>query len=155
MIPPKLRGIVETWIYVEAALFVIAEIVHASVFRLPYVDEPRIVPAAIIEAVCALMLVAVAREVRKDGLSARRAALAAQGVAIGAVGLGMFAMSIGLAPESALSLAYYRGLLAVLVAVFFVLASPLGRARTERESSDVTWSVMRTARSARGDARMA
>lgn len=152
MIHPKLRVIVETWILVEAVMFVIAEVAHSGI-DLPYLHEPQIVPAAIIEAVCALMLAAVAHEVRFNGMTARRAALAAHGVAISAVALGMFAVWLGLAPYTPIGMAYYRGLLGVLGFGFFVLALPW--ARTARESSEVTWTVISTARSARPEPRMA
>ena len=116
------RRLIETWLVAEALMFAFAAVVHSGVA----VSESRLIAAAIVEGVCAIMLLAAAAAVRHQRAFARRAAIAAHGVAIGSVGLGLVALWLGLAAHSSLGVAYQRGMFGLLIVVFLLLASPLG-----------------------------
>jgi hypothetical protein len=117
-----MKKLVETWLGAEALMFIVAAVVHSGLAH----SESRIIAAVIVEVVCAIMLLTAASAVRHGKPFARRAAMAAHGVAISAVGLGLVALWLGIAANTTLGVAYQRGMLGLLIAVFLLLASPLG-----------------------------
>ena len=95
-------------------------------------EEPRILPATIVECLCglALMVAAFAVLARKDW--AWTAATAAYGFALGGVLLGMTALALGAGPSTDLNTIYHRVMVVALVAVLALLISPTGRAALRR-----------------------
>ena len=132
-----MKKLVETWLGAEALMFIVAAVVHSGLAN----SESRLIAAVIVEVVCAVMLLAAAAAVRHRKPFARRAAIAAHGVAISAVGLGLVALWLGIAANTTLGVAYQRGMFGLLIAVFLLLASPVGaiafrRPRTRLENDD-------------------
>lgn len=117
-----MKKLVETWLGAEALMFIVAAVVHSGLAN----SESRLIAAVIVEVVCAIMLLAAALAVHHRKPFARRAAMAAHGVAISAVGLGLVALWLGIAAQTSLGVSYQRGMFGLLIAVFLLLASPLG-----------------------------
>jgi hypothetical protein len=111
-------------IAVEAATFFVGAVLHLGVPVLG-LDEPRIVPAAIVEGLCGAVLGAAALwYLRPDWGS--RIALVALAVATGGVLLGMVALAAGRGPSTPLNTAYHRTVLVALIATaLFILADRL------------------------------
>ena len=90
-------------------------------------EEPVIVPAAIVESLCGLAMSVAAYSVFARRGWAWTAALAAHAFALGGVLLGMAALAVGAGPSTELNTIYHRVMLVALVAVLALLLSPAGR----------------------------
>ena len=86
-----------------AVTFLLAAALHLGL-HLAAIAEPRIVPAAVVETLCALCLAVAALDVVAHATRAWSAALTAHLVSIAGVGLGMVALAMGLGPTTELSL---------------------------------------------------
>jgi len=91
-------------------------------------DEPRILPATVVECLCGLALAVAALAVLSRRSWAWTAATAAYGFALGGVLLGMAALAVGAGPSTDLNSIYHRVVLVALAAVLALLLSPVGRA---------------------------
>src|SRR2546426_2897252 len=104
----------------NAALFSFGALQHAGVAAGPF-HEPRIIPATIVEGLCALSLAWGAAAVFGARIRAWRAALIANLMALGGVALGIAALAAGAGPRTASNDLYHRimlGLIAVGVLIF-------------------------------------
>jgi hypothetical protein len=114
-----------------AATFFFGALLHLGV-RIPLgfavLAEPTILPATIVESLCALALSFGAFAVLTRMSFARTAAFAAHTFALGGVLLGVVALAVGAGPSTDLNTIYHRVMLVVLVAVLALLLSPTGRA---------------------------
>jgi hypothetical protein len=99
----------------NAALFVFGALQHAGV-AIGLLREPKIIPAAIVETLCALVLV-------WGGLAkARRAALTGNLVAITGIAIGMVALALGAGPRTASNDIYHVMMMLLATAALSVLA---------------------------------
>jgi hypothetical protein len=106
----------------NAALFVFGAVQHAGVPLGPF-REPRIIPAAIVEGLCAAALVWGALAIFERGRNAWRAGLIANLVALGGVLLGIAALAAGAGPRTASNDLYHRimlGLIGTALLLLFV-----------------------------------
>ena len=87
-----------------------------------------IVPASIVEIICALALVWGAVAVLRQSPKAWRAALLGNLVAILGVAIGMVSLAVGAGPRTASNDLYHRIMLALAAASLLVLIVPAGRA---------------------------
>jgi len=90
--------------------------------------EPVIVPASIVEIICALALVWGAVAVLRQSPKAWRAALLGNLVAILGGAIGMVSLAVGAGPRTASNDLYHRIMLALAAASLLVLIVPAGRA---------------------------
>jgi len=95
-------------------------------------EEPRILPATVVEGLCGLALAVAAFAVLARTGWARTAALAANAFALGGVLLGMAALALGAGPSTELNTIYHRVMVVALVAVLVLLISPTGRTALRR-----------------------
>ena len=84
---------------VNAALFVVGAILHMGVQVGP-LTEPRIVPATVVETICALALVAGALAPFYASGAAAAAAVASNIVALAGLALGAIALALGAGPRT-------------------------------------------------------
>jgi len=114
-----------------AATFFFGALLHLGV-RIPLgfavIAEPTILPATIVESLCALALSFGAFAVLTRMSFAWTAAFAAHAFALGGVMLGIVALAVGGGPSTDLNTIYHRVMLVALVAVLALLLSPTGRA---------------------------
>jgi hypothetical protein len=103
----------------NAALFVLGAVQHTGIPIGP-LHEPVIIPAAIVESICALTLIWGLVSVLTGSRHEWFAALAGNLVAIAGVALGMVALAAGAGPRTASNDLYHRIMLA-LSAVALVL----------------------------------
>src|SRR5260370_26321869 len=96
----------------EAVTFLFAALMHVGI-PLGF-SEPRIIPAAIVEGLCGLLLAVSACAVVARTTWAWGAALAAHLVAVAGVLLGIIALAIGAGPSTMANTIYHRGILGVL-----------------------------------------
>lgn len=129
-------------VLVEAASFLTGAYLHVG-GRLPLgfavLAEPRILDAAIVEAVCGLLLAGSAYAVLAQKQWTWQAVLAAQVISLGGVSLGVAALAAGLGPDTASNALYHRVMLVVLAGGIGLLwTSPLKAAlgTQTRESRD-------------------
>lgn len=120
---------------VFAATFFFGALLHLG-GRIPVgfavLDEPRILPATVVECLCGLALAVAALAVLSHRGWAWTAATAAYGFALGGVLLGMAALAVGAGPSTDLNTIYHRVMLVALAAVLALLLSPVGRAALRR-----------------------
>ena len=120
--------VISVLIVVEAITFLLAALLHLGVrFPLGF-SEPRIIPAAIVEGLCAILLAVSAYAVFAHKTWAWRVAIAAHAFAVAGVLLGITALALGLGPSTVANTIYHRVILAVLVVVLALLATPGARA---------------------------
>lgn len=89
--------------------------------------EPVIVPASIVEVLCALALSWGAAAILKQSLKAWRAAFIGNLVAILGVAIGVVALALGAGPLTANNDLYHRIMLALAAASLVILLVPAGR----------------------------
>ena len=134
---PVVATVVEVLSTVFAVTFFCGALLHLG-GRIPLgvavVEEPRILPATIVEALCGLALGVAAFAVLTRRGWAWTAATAAHTFALGGVLLGMAALAAGAGPSTELNTIYHRVMLVALVAVLALLLSPVGRNALRRAS---------------------
>jgi hypothetical protein len=104
---------------VNAAFFLFGAIQHLGV-AIGGFHEPRIIPAAIVETICAIGLLLGASAVLAQWKDLWRVALIANLVALGGVLLGMAALVLGAGPRTASNDLYHRIML-VLIGIGVVI----------------------------------
>ena len=100
--------------------------------RFAVLAEPTILPAAIVESLCGLVLLFGAFAVLTRTHWAWTAAFTAHVFALGSVLLGMGALAAGAGPSTDLNTIYHRVMLGGLGAVLALLLSPPGRTALRR-----------------------
>ncbi len=98
-------------------------------------SEPRIIPAAIVEGLCGLLLAGSTYAVFARTRLAWGIALAAHLFAIAGVLLGIIALAVGAGLSTVANTIYHRVTLGVLVVVLVLLATPTARAALGRRTS--------------------
>jgi len=104
---------------------------HAGV-AIGSLHEPVIVPASVVEVLCALALSWGTAAVLKQSLKAWRAAFIGNLVAIIGVVIGMVALALGPGPWTASNDLYHGIMLALATASFVILLVPAGRTALKR-----------------------
>ena len=115
----------------NAALFVFGALQHAGV-AIGSLHEPVIVPASVVEVLCAVALSWGAGAVLKQSLKAWRAAFIGNLVAIIGVAIGMVALAVGAGPRTASNDLYHGIMLALATASLVILLVPAGRTELKR-----------------------
>ena len=129
------RTTLETVIGIFAALysvtFFLGALLHLGV-RIPtgfaVLAEPQIIPATIVEGLCALGLAVGAYAVLTGRSWAWPAVTGAHAFALGGILLGITALALGGGPSTELNIVYHRVMLVALVAGLVVLLTPAGKA---------------------------
>jgi hypothetical protein len=116
----------------EALTFLLAALLHLGI-PLGF-SEPRIIPAAIVEGLCGLLLAGSAYAVFVRTRLAWGAALAAHLFAVAGVLLGIISLALGLGPSTVVNTIYHRVILGVLVVVLVLLTTPAARAALGRRT---------------------
>ena len=108
-----MTSVIRVLIAVEAFTFFVGAALHLGVpvFGL---DEPRILPAAVVEGLCGATLGAAAIWYPRPGWR-ERAALVALAMATAGVILGIGALAAGRGPSTPLNTTYHRVILAALI----------------------------------------
>ena len=102
----------------NAALFVFGALQHAGLV-IGSLSEPVIIPASIVELLCALALIWGVVAVLTGSLKAWRSALIGNLIAIAGVAIGMVALAVGAGPRTA-SNDLYHGIMLALAAASLV-----------------------------------
>ncbi len=89
---------------------------HRMALGFATVHEPRIVPATIVEALCAMVLLGAAWVVLTQRPGGQRAVRRATGLAIAGVLIGMTALAVGAGRRTELNDLYHIAILAALIA---------------------------------------
>ena len=105
---------------VNAAVFFFGAVQHAGIALGPF-HEPVIIPAAIVETICGLSLLAGAVSLSSNSKRCWRTALIANFIALGGVLLGMVALAVGAGPRTASNDLLHRIMLALIAASVLVL----------------------------------
>lgn len=122
---------------VYAATFFLGALLHLGVtipLGFMVLDEPRILPATIVEGLCGIALAVAAFAVFTRRNEAWTIALAAHAFALGGVLLGITALAVGAGPSTELNTIYHRVMVVGLVAVLALLLSSTGRTALRRRT---------------------
>jgi hypothetical protein len=104
----------------NAALFLFGALQHAGV-AIGTSHEPRIIPAAIVETICALSLLLGAAAILLRAMNLWPVALITNLVALGGVLLGIAALAVGAGPRTASNDLYHRIMLILIGASLVIL----------------------------------
>ncbi len=104
----------------NAALFVFGAVQHVGVAVGPF-REPRIIPAAIVETICAIALGWGGAAVLAHAAAFWRTALIANFLALAGVLLGVVALALGAGPRTASNDLYHRIMLVLIGASLVIL----------------------------------
>jgi Na+-transporting NADH:ubiquinone oxidoreductase subunit NqrB len=115
----------------NAAVFVFGALQHAGV-AIGSLHEPVIIPASVVELLCASALSWSTLAVMKQSPKAWRGAFIANLIAILGVVIGMVALALGAGPRTASNDLYHRIMLALAVASLVILLVPAGRRALRR-----------------------
>lgn len=115
----------------NAAIFVFGALQHSGV-AIGSLHEPVIVPASVVEVLCALALSWSAAAVLRHSPKAWRGAFIGNSVAILGVVIGMVALAVGAGPRTASNDLYHRIMLALATAALVILLLPAGRTALRR-----------------------
>jgi hypothetical protein len=115
-----MKQLLTTLMLVNAALFVFGALQHADVAFGP-LHEPVIIPASIVELLCALALIWGAVAILRRSPKATRAALTGNVVAIVGVAIGMVALGVGAGPRTASNDLYHMIMLALAAVSLLIL----------------------------------
>jgi hypothetical protein len=126
-----MKQLLTTLMLGNAALFVFGALQHAGVAIGP-LHEPVIVPASIVEGLCALALGWGAAAILTQSLKAWRAALIGNLVAMLGVSIGMVSLAVGAGPRTASNDLYHRIMLALAAASLLILVVPSLRTALRR-----------------------
>jgi len=107
------RQFVASIMLTNAALFVFGAIQHAGT-PIASFHEPRIIPAAIVESICALSLVLGAGAMLTRQRRAWVIAVLGNVVALSGVVLGIVALALGAGPRTATNDLYHRAMLVLI-----------------------------------------
>jgi hypothetical protein len=110
----------------NAALFLFGALQHAGVAIGPF-GEPRIIPASIVETLCAMGLIWGAAKILSESQKARRSALIGNAIAITGVAIGIVALAAGAGPRTASNDLYHKVMLALSAASILFLLIPAER----------------------------
>lgn len=120
---------------VYAVTFLFGALLHLGL-RVPLgfavLQEPRIIPATVVEGLCGLVLAVAAFVVLVRAGWSWTVAFAANAFALGGVLLGIAALAVGAGPSTELNTIYHRVMVVALVAVLGLLISPTGRSTLRR-----------------------
>jgi hypothetical protein len=114
-----MTSLIRTLMTIEALTFFAGAVLHLGI-PIPGLDEPRILPATVVEGLCGAALGAAALWYQRPGWGAR-GALVAHAFAIGGVLLGMGALAAGRGPSTPLNTIYHRVILVALIATGLVV----------------------------------
>jgi hypothetical protein len=112
---------------IEAATFALGAALHAGArisLGFTDLDEPRIIPATIVESACGLALAIGAFGLLSGRAWGRPAALAAHVVALAGITLGMIAVAAGGGTSTELNDAYHRAMVGTLLLGLTLLVYP-------------------------------
>lgn len=113
----------------NAALFVFGATQHAGLV-LGRFSEPRIIPAAVVEILCAIALAWGAVVLFRNTETAARAAVIGNLIAALGVAIGMVALAAGAGPRTASNDFYHRVMLVLIsAALLFLFADNRSRSR--------------------------
>ena len=115
----------------NSALFVFGALQHAGV-AIGSLHEPAILPASVVEVLCASALSWGAAAVLKQSPKAWRTAFIGNLVAIVGVVIGMVALALGAGPRTASNDLYHRIMLVLATASLVILLVPAGRTALKR-----------------------
>lgn len=118
----------------NAALFLFGAAQHAGI-AVGLFHEPRIIPAAIVEAICAVSLVVGAVALFREIRTPWHSALIGNFVALSGVLLGIIALAVGAGPRTASNDLYHRIMLALIAAAVVVLLLDRRRMQTVKKGS--------------------
>jgi hypothetical protein len=112
----------------NAALFVFGAVQHAGI-AVGQFREPRILPAAIVEAICGAALATAAAALFRRAPAARRATIISNLIALAGVIIGVVALAVGAGPRTATNDLYHRLMLAAIGVSFLLLFVSRARVR--------------------------
>jgi len=116
-----MKAVLACLMLANAALFIFGAVQHSGVALGPF-REPRIIPAAIVESICAISLLIGAISLARHAVIPLAAPLTGNLVAIAGVLLGMAALAVGRGPRTASNDLYHHIMLVLaglsLIALF-------------------------------------
>jgi hypothetical protein len=121
-----MKQLLITLMFANAALLIFGAVQHAGIAVGPF-REPPILPAMIVESICAAALIWGAAAVTASARKAWPAALTGNLITVAGVALGIAALHFGRGPQTASNDLYHKIMLALALASLVILFLPQGR----------------------------
>ncbi len=115
------RIIISTFVVFATVTFIIAALSHLQLTLSLGIAEPKIIPAAIVEVLCALFFINCAYRIFTHSKSAWRATFFAHAFAISGIILGMISLAVGAGPRTKTNDLYHGIMLLLIIADSFYL----------------------------------
>src|SRR6266496_1184805 len=115
------RIIISTFVVFATVTFIIAALSHLQLMLSLGIAEPKIIPAAIVEGLCALFFINGAFCIFTNSKSAWRATFFAHAFAISGIILGMISLAVGAGPRTKTNDLYHSIMLLLIIADSFYL----------------------------------
>ncbi len=129
--PDAVHAVLTFVIILEALTFFFFGFLHSGVrlsLGFAVLQEPRIIPAMLVELLCGLLLTGSAFAVATRKSWSWIASVIAHTFSIGGVLLGMVALALGAGPRTELNDIYHRTILILLIVILIYLITPAGKA---------------------------
>ncbi len=136
--PGAVHAMLTIVIILEALTFFFFGFLHSGVrlsLGFAVLQEPRIIPAMIVESLCGLLLSGSAFAVAARKSWSWTLSVISHTISIGGVLLGMAALALGAGPRTELNDLYHRTILILLVFVLIYLFTPAGKGVLGRATS--------------------
>jgi hypothetical protein len=115
------RTIIGIFVVFAALTFIIAALTHLQLTLSLGFAEPKIIPAAIVEGLCALFFINSAYSIFSKKTSAWKATFFAHAFAIAGIILGMISLAVGAGPRTKTNDLYHSIMLLLIIADSFYL----------------------------------
>jgi Na+-transporting NADH:ubiquinone oxidoreductase subunit NqrB len=128
--PAAAHAVITFVIILEALTFFFFGFLHSGIhlsLGFAVLQEPRIIPAMIVESLCGLLLTGSAFSIATRKSWSWIASIVAHTFSIGGVLLGMAALALGAGPRTELNDIYHRTILIILVVILIYLFTPAGK----------------------------
>jgi hypothetical protein len=115
------RTIISIFVVFAAVMFIIAALAHLQLTLSLGIAEPKIIPATIVESLCALFFIISAYRIFTHKESAWTATFFAHAFAIAGIILGSISLAIGAGPRTKTNDLYHSIMLLLIIADSFYL----------------------------------
>jgi hypothetical protein len=124
--------IISTFAMIAAIAFIIAASAHLQLTLSLGIAEPKIIPAAIVEGLCALFFINSTYRIFSKKTSAWKATFFAHAFAIAGILLGQISLALGRGPRTESNDIYHSIMLALIIADAFYLMTEAGKSALKK-----------------------
>ena len=127
------KFIISIFVVFAAVAFTFAAMVHLQLTLAFEIAEPQIIPAAIVEGLCALFFILSAVSIFSNSSRAWKRTFFAHAFAIAGIILGLISLAVGAGPRTKANDLYHSIMLLLIIADSFYLMTEKGKAALKKK----------------------